>query len=161
MTDGGMSKARIRADGAEAREARKRRAAALLARAHAGMALWQLCRHKDCRRLRACGGEVDLCGPYLAPMAWAWVRHAVAAIRAGASPRTAKRAAERMVPRQRFTIVTRGPDGKRQIWVRTDEGAMAPIAAPLPPTPWALQLRRLVGRRGRWLRGGVRIGGKV
>ena len=38
---------------------------------------------------------------------------------------------------------------------------MAAIAAPLPPTPWALQLRRLVGRRGRWLRGGVRIGGKV
>ena len=154
MTDGGMSKARIRAGGAEAREARKRQAAALLARAHAGMALWQLCRHKDCRRLRACGGEVDLCGPYLAPMAWAWVRHAVAAIRAGAAPRTAKRAAERMVPRQRFTIVTRGPDGKRQILGAHGRGrdgadrrpaAAHPLgAAAAPPgrAPRALAARR-------------------
>ena len=125
------------------------------------MALWQLCPHKDCHRLRACGGDVDLCGMYRAPMAWSWVGHAVAAIRAGASARTAKRAAERMVPRKRFTILTQRPDGGRQLWVRTDEGGMAPIDGPLPPTRWALQLRRLVGRRGQWLRDDLRLGAKL
>jgi hypothetical protein len=145
----------------EATEARKRRSAALRANAHAGMALWQLCPHKDCRRLRGCGGDVDLCGMYRAPMAWSWVGHAVAAIRAGASPRTAKRAAERMVPRKRFTLVTKRPDGGRQLWVRTDEGAMAPIDGPLPPTRWALQLRRLVGRRGHCLRDEPRLGARA
>src|SRR5262245_11967377 len=156
-----MSGTRQHASDTEAREAGKRRAAGLRASAHAGMALWQLCRHKDCRRLRACGGDVDLCGMCRAPMAWSWVGHAVAAIRAGASARTAKRAAERMVPRKRFTILTHGPDGGRQLGVRTDDGDRAPIDGPLPPTRWVLQLRRLVGRRGHWWRDEPRLGAKA
>ena len=128
-------------------------AADLLADAHAGMALWRLCEHKDCRRRGRCRGKADPCGAYLAPKAWAWVREAVTALREGASPRLAAWAADLVEPRKRRTIAGKQYDGRLIVLAARDDGVMVPLEGPLRPTPWALQLRRLVGPRGAWLRG--------
>jgi hypothetical protein len=128
-------------------------AADLLADAHAGMQLWRVCEHKDCRRRRRCCSKADPCGMYLAPRTWAWVREAVKALREGASPRLAAWAADHAEPRKRRTIVGKGPRGRPIVLAAEDDGSMAPLEGPLRPTPWARQLRRLVGPRGTWLRG--------
>jgi hypothetical protein len=128
-------------------------AADLLANAHAGMALWRLCEHKDCRRRGRCRGKADPCGAYLAPKAWAWVREAVTALREGASPRLAAWAADLVEPRKRRTIAGKQYDGRLIVLAARDDGVMVPLEGPLRPTPWARQLRRLVGPRGAWLRG--------
>jgi hypothetical protein len=134
-------------------EAVPRWAADLLASAHARMELWRLCEHRDCRRRRSCCSKADPCGMYLAPKAWAWVREAVKALREGASPRLAAWAADHAEPRKRWTVVGIGRAGEPVLWARGDDGAMARLEGPLRPTPWARQLRRLVGPRGTWLRG--------
>jgi hypothetical protein len=144
-----ISKTTTHADG----EAVPRWAADLLADAHAGMQLWRLCEHRDCRRRRACRGKADPCGMYLAPKAWAWVREAVTALREGASPRLAAWAADLAEPRKRRTIVGKEYSGRPIVLAAEDDGVMVPLEGPLRPTPWALQLRRLVGPRGAWLRG--------
>jgi hypothetical protein len=145
-----ISKTTTHADG----EAVPRWAADLLADAHAGMQLWRLCEYKDCRRRRRCYCKAaDSCGMYLAPKAWAWVREAVTALREGASPRLAAWAADHAVPRKRRTIVGTEYSGRPIVLAAEDDGVMVPLEGPLRPTPWARQLRRLVGPRGAWLRG--------
>jgi hypothetical protein len=144
-----------RAPGERLAARQRRQAAALLKSAHAGMALWRECKRKDCRRQQACAHDVDQCGLRCAPKAWAWVQHAVAALAAGASRHAAIRAAEKAVPRTSEAIVLRWPDGVFDdvVWLRKDDGSMERVDGPLPPAPWALQLRRLVSRPGGWLRG--------
>ena len=90
---------------------------------------------------------------YLAPKAWAWVREAVKALREGASPRLAGWAADHAEPRKRRIIAGKQYDGRPIVLAARDDGVMVPLEGPLRPTPWARQLRRLVGPRGAWLRG--------
>jgi hypothetical protein len=148
------SKTTSRAPGERLTARQRPQAAALFKSAHAGMALWRECKRKDCRRRQACADDVDQCGLRCAPKARAWVQHAVAALVAGASRHAAMRAAEKAAPRGREIIVMRWPGGVFDdvVWLRKDDGSMERVDGPLPPAPWALQLRRLVGRRGRWLR---------
>jgi hypothetical protein len=134
-------------------EAVPRWAADLLASAHARMELWRLCEHRDCRRRRSCCSKADPCGMYLAPKAWAWVREAVTALREGASPRLAAWAADHAAPRKRRTLAGTEYSGRPIVLAARDDGVMVPLEGPLRPTPWARQLRRLVGPRGTWLRG--------
>jgi len=149
------SKTTSRAPGERLTARQRRQAAALFKSAHAGMALWRECKRKDCRRRQACADDVDQCGLRCAPKAWAWVQHAVAALAAGALRHAAMRAADKAAPRGREIIVMRWPGGVFDdvVWLRNDDGSMDRVDGPLAPAPWALQLRRLVGRRGRWLRG--------
>ena len=151
------SKPGARSDAQLTAAAQRRRAAArLLEGAHAGIQVWRLCRHKDCRRRRACcGGEVDLCGMFCAPKAWTWVRKAVAELRQGAPPYVAMRVAERAAPRRRMTVMSTGRNGKPVLLAARDDGSMGPLVGPLRPTVWARQLARLVGPRGTWLRGAL------
>jgi hypothetical protein len=132
----------------------QRRATALYASAHDGMALWRACGRKACRRTQACAEDRTQCGARCAPQAWAFVQHAVTALATGAPRRAAMRAAEKASPRGREKIVFRwrGGDLADVVWVRKDDGSMGVVDGPLPPTPWAVQLRRLVGHGSRWPR---------
>ena len=69
--------------------------AAILREANERLRLWGRCSDTNCQRERICCGDADQCGARVAPESWAWLRHVVQEMLAGASQDTAIEAANR------------------------------------------------------------------
>src|SRR5205823_5682719 len=69
--------------------------AAILREANERLRLWGRCSDTNCQRERICCGDADQCGTRVAPESWAWLRHVVQEMLAGASQDTAVEAANR------------------------------------------------------------------
>ena len=126
--------------------------AAILREANERLRLWGRCSDTNCQRERICCGDADQCGTRVAPESWAWLRHVVQEMLAGASQDTAVEAANRarLGYRARRTVRWQVPcwdpieffelhDGT---WVRADQMPQRP---PLEPPFVALATSR-------WLR---------
>ena len=59
--------------------------AAILREANERLRLWGRCSDTNCQRERICCGDADQCGTRVAPESWAWLRHVVQEMLAGAS----------------------------------------------------------------------------
>ena len=69
--------------------------APILREANERLRLWGRCSDTNCQRERICCGDADQCGARVAPESWAWLRHVVQEMLAGASQDTAVEAANR------------------------------------------------------------------
>ncbi len=132
--------------------AEQRQVAEHLSAAHAGMALWRVCKRKACGRRRRCCGDVNSCGARRSPKAWAWVHEVLGAIRSGTARRAAVRAADRRARPERVKVKFGFGDPPFVMLEKKDDGTWGRIADYPPPSPVELQLRRVRGRGSRWLR---------
>jgi hypothetical protein len=79
--------------------------AALLRMVHDQVGLWRQCERRRCRRLRGCSDDIEQCRRNDQSEIWKWLRTAVKEIRAGQSPRVARRRADVAVRPQMETII--------------------------------------------------------
>jgi hypothetical protein len=90
--------------------AEQRRLAPVLREAHARLRLWRLCEDQTCRRSKSCGGDADQCGARVAAQGWAWLNHAIKAMREGEAQEAAIEAANQAVLGYRQRCVVRWPN---------------------------------------------------
>ena len=129
------------------REALEQQAAAdFLRLAHHAAGFWRACATKACRRVRACRGDVDECGARRFPEGWAWVRGVLQALRDGARPRAAMRAADRQV----IAGETVGDFGR--------QAGTGTFTIEYPGLGDSIEIAAVVGKRGRRATGPARQG---